>query len=49
MSPLPGKAINLLCITSPQTMPLRFDLVLVHRGQALSLKLTAQISTCRSS
>lgn len=42
MSPLSGRAIHLFFITSPQTLPLRFGLALVHRGRALGVELTAQ-------
>lgn len=49
MSALPGKAINLLFIPSPQTLPLRFDLALAHRDRALGIKRTTQVSTFRSS
>ena len=40
LSPLlPGKAIKLLFSTSPQTLSLRFDLVLVYREAELSASI----------
>ena len=35
--PLPDKAMKLFFSTSPKTLPLRFNLTLVHRGQVFGL------------
>ena len=44
-SPLPGKAIKLFFYVSPETLSLRFNSALVHRGEAFDIKTSGEIWT----